>query len=283
MDVEAVFVGEEMYLRDKATNYVYKDLSSTGPEHVLGHYHPNKGQVVLFQHRQQNPNIMEFQCDSNDHCETDAVSYEDIAWLLRAVSKALSTDPLDLAIYDPYFCNGAIHHSLGLLSFLNIFNSCENCYDRMEKEGPPACQVVVTNPPYSEPHLERCFTIFGNLDLPFFCLVPAFTLFKPFFQKHLHNALYILPKKRYTYHTPKWISRSNPKARKDGRTSPFISLWIILHLPKKIDIPMGWQTQKGRAFLVTDSIADLPKGVLGKHASTVKKRKSQRNQPYRKR
>ena len=53
-----------------------------------------------------------FEVDDDDHCETPAEAYEDIAPFLRLLAQRLGKHTHDLRIYDPYFCNGAVAAAL---------------------------------------------------------------------------------------------------------------------------------------------------------------------------
>jgi hypothetical protein len=62
--------------------------------------------------------------DSEDHCETAAEAYRDVAPLLRALARRLGKAPGELRIYDPYFCAGGVAQHLAALGFGNVYNRC---------------------------------------------------------------------------------------------------------------------------------------------------------------
>ena len=54
-----------------------------------------------------------FAVDAADHCETPGEAYEDVVPFLRQLAAQLGKEPRELAIYDPYYCNGAVVAHLG--------------------------------------------------------------------------------------------------------------------------------------------------------------------------
>ena len=94
----------------------------------------------------------------------------------------------------------------------------------------PPHDVLLTNPPYSVDHMERLFTFCAKHDKPWLLLVPSYVHQKACFQQagvggSSNRPFFVVPKKRYNYWSPKGAGRGNPKVRKDGRTSPFVTLW----------------------------------------------------------
>lgn len=69
-----------------------------------------------------------------DHCETSERAYADIASLLTALAAELGKAPLDLAIYDPYYCQGSTVGRLASLGFPNVYNRKEDFYE-VERGG----------------------------------------------------------------------------------------------------------------------------------------------------
>jgi hypothetical protein len=89
--------------------------------------------------------------------------------------------------------------------------------------------VLVTNPPYSADHLQRCLAFCAASRAAWLLLLPSFVHSKDYCEAAVaelaHKPVYVVPKKRFVYWTPKGAARQNPKVRKDGRTSPFVTLW----------------------------------------------------------
>jgi hypothetical protein len=98
------------------------------------------------------------------------------------IAKKLGKTPVTLRIYDPYYCNGGIIERLNSLGFTNVYNKCEDFYKIKEEGKIPDHDVVITNPPYSEDHKQKCFQFCAENKKPWFVLVPYFTYQNTFFK-----------------------------------------------------------------------------------------------------
>ncbi len=165
-----------------------------------------------------------------------------------------------LRIYDPYYCDGAVVRNFLSLGFTNVYNRKENCYAKWEAALTVSnddtnenimnlFDVLVTNPPYSEDHIERLIRFvtsdtFIRLQKPWFLLLPQWVHKKDYYinattkansnnkkqttkrnpMSHAVQPFYLLPKKRYVY-TPPPNFRSPTKSDVHKKSSPFISMW----------------------------------------------------------
>eukprot|EP00928_Gymnodinium_smaydae_P056759 TRINITY_DN40087_c0_g1_i1.p1 TRINITY_DN40087_c0_g1~~TRINITY_DN40087_c0_g1_i1.p1 ORF type:complete len:453 (+),score=64.08 TRINITY_DN40087_c0_g1_i1:53-1411(+) len=175
---------------------------------------------------------------ADDHCETAAEAYRDIAPLLMKLCDTLGKTPATLRIYDPYFCAGAVVRHLGNIGFTNVYNKCEDFYEVARQKREPPHDVVVTNPPYSGDHVEKLLRWCRSNGRPFLLLMPNYFCFKPYYENALggspafQTVLYLYPRKRYVYWTPKGL-RATDKVQAQhstaagNRTSPFVSFWYI--------------------------------------------------------
>jgi hypothetical protein len=172
-----------------------------------------------------------FPTDSNDHCETSAEAYRDIAPLLDSVAQRLGKTRQDLRIWDPYYCHGTMKKHLHALGFESVYNECEDFYEKVQTGLFPEHDVILTNPPYSSDHPERLLAFCKSHKKPAFLLMPNYVAAKPCFAKMSRDWLFVCPKKRYFYWTPKGLreqSATQSHASQFGnRTSPFISFWYV--------------------------------------------------------
>lgn len=95
-----------------------------------------------------------FEVDPSDHCETPRVAYAHLKPMLDAI-RAL-TKKADVTVYDPYYCAGSAVANLASVGYPNVVNRNEDFYAAIEGGKTPAHDIVVTNPPYSGDHIERC-------------------------------------------------------------------------------------------------------------------------------
>lgn len=126
-----------------------------------------------------------FETDADDHCETSPEAHENIANFLKALCGQIGKTPNELVIYDPYYCAGGTRRNLALIGFTNVINRNEDFYKVIEENRVPEHDVLVTNPPYSADHIERCVTFAAeNLAAygrPYMLLLPSYVIHKDYY------------------------------------------------------------------------------------------------------
>mmetsp|Transcript_9295 Transcript_9295/g.10808 ORF Transcript_9295/g.10808 Transcript_9295/m.10808 type:complete len:369 (-) Transcript_9295:111-1217(-) len=209
-----------------------------------------------------------YKVDYNDHFETPLVAYNDILPLLDAVApavnnsnnsgkkkgggKSLTTTTQSQGdnknnrsghvIYDPYYCDGRTERLLKSLGYSNVIHEKRDFYKDIRDNTVPAFNTLVTNPPYSDNHKERCVT-FALEHLrereeehrSFFILMPNYIACRDHFrstimkssntdkkmrsnEKHTDpmDILYVIPSVPYEYDHPEGTGKE---------ISPFASIW----------------------------------------------------------
>lgn len=168
-----------------------------------------------------------YHTDPSDHCETPLEAYSDIKSVLVSLATSLNKPISDLAIYDPYYCEGNVKLRLEQLGFNNVYNEKEDFYS---KTSHPEYDVLVTNPPYSYDNIEKLLRFTYSSGKPFLLLVPNYVYAKDYYIRITkeyemkgpdNNIFFVVPRTRYLYTTPK--SRRQRKSSK--YTSPFPSFW----------------------------------------------------------
>lgn len=170
----------------------------------------------------------------DDHCETPLQSYTDVLPILSELCKGFSTEKKSLKVYDPYYCDGSVVKHLSTLGFNSVYNKREDCYEVWTSNSEPQHDVFLTNPPYSDDHIEKLMrhvtsSSFGNT--PWLLLMPQWVHKKDYYinattknSTRPCNPFYIVPKKRYVYLPP-----TNFREKKDSdvhkKSSPFVSMW----------------------------------------------------------
>jgi hypothetical protein len=125
--------------------------------------------------------------DVGDHAETPKEAYEHIAPLLRRLAKRLGTTPEALRIYDPFFCEGKMKKHMAELGFHSVYNRNEDFYAAWKAKKTPVFDVLVTNPPFSDDHIERIHQFAVRSNKPWFLMIPSYCEKQPFYQEWLHN------------------------------------------------------------------------------------------------
>jgi hypothetical protein len=207
----------------------------------------------------------EFVTNALDHCETPRIAYEH---LIESVLLELGSDGVvnddnhktktmaTMRIWDPYYCNGATKRHLQALGFNNVIHENQDFYKLIEcKATIPDHDVFLTNPPYSEDHIERLLTFLNtnnnNIDdgdgdpnhdnndsssssssssRPFCLLLPNWVARKKEYKTLLSHktVFYVSPVEPYGYQMPSWNTPQRPDhVGEDGRTTPYLSSWYI--------------------------------------------------------
>ena len=226
----------------------------------------------------QCPDSHPFPVNADDHCETGPDAYGDVATLLHLLAGRLGKTPATLSIYDPYFCAGGVKRHLASEGFTSVYNKCEDFYAVVEAGEVPPHDVVVTNPPYSGEHVDKLLRFCRTNGKPFLLLMPNYFCAKPYYTTALgggeaaDSMLYLCPKKRYNYWTPKGLRNSEKvQGQHKGaggafRTSPFVSFWYLDLAPVVPTKALSkWWRQPGdvhrKPGLVLCRKAALPSGV----------------------
>jgi hypothetical protein len=149
------------------------------------------------------------------------------------ISKSNSSE---FTIYDPYFCTGRAvtllkqtfsNHNAKSQAKVRIQHEKRDFYKDIRKNKVPQHDILVTNPPYSGNHKERCLEFaVGQLKShgrPFFLLMPNYIASKEYFRKvvleqNVEN-VFVAPSSSqpYEYDHPERTGKETP---------PFQSVWF---------------------------------------------------------
>jgi hypothetical protein len=133
----------------------------------------------------------------------------------------------DIQIWDPYYCDGAVKRHLETLGFQNVYHKNEDFYAVVESNKQPPHDVFLTNPPYSDDHIERLLKFLSTIEQPFCLLMPNWIARKKDFSSVIPKDLfYLSPIEPYSYFMPEWNERPE-HVEQDGKTTPYMSSWYI--------------------------------------------------------
>lgn len=171
--------------------------------------------------------------DYNDHFETPARAYEDILPLMEYV--LVGKRKVEATIYDPYYCAGRaatllndVFHQRRLQQSIRIQHEKRDFYHDIQMNTVPQYDILVTNPPYSSNHKERCLDYAVNqlkqYGRPYFLLMPNYVAMKEYYRKLVMNddniqTYYVVPSSTspYEYDHPEGTGYDTP---------PFASIWF---------------------------------------------------------
>lgn len=172
-----------------------------------------------------------FETNPLDHCETPLCAYQHIQPVLQHISKQINVPPCQLRIWDPYYCDGTVKRHLSFLGFDNVINQNSDFYQRIQDNDIPPHDIIVTNPPYSENHIEKLLHfVTTKSEKPFCLLMPNWVARKTEYKSLTGDAtdhlLYLSPIQPYTYTMPSWNTKPE-HVQETGETTPYLSSWYI--------------------------------------------------------
>jgi hypothetical protein len=167
-----------------------------------------------------------FVTNTLDHCETPRIAYEHIQPVILELSKYNSDD--ELKIWDPYYCDGSAKRHLELLGFTNVIHKNDDFYATIAAANKiPSHNLFLTNPPYSDDHIERLLQFLSTHKQDFCLLMPNWVARKKDYRTLMtKDVFYLSPVQPYTYAMPEWNDRPEHVAE-DGKTTPYLSSWYI--------------------------------------------------------
>lgn len=160
-----------------------------------------------------------FPTDFCDHFESPKRAYEDVAPVLAA----LTVKPrAEMRLYDPYYCAGAAKRHLQALGFSSVKNDKLDFYASDAYQNPSRCthDILVTNPPFSDDHKERCLRWALATKKPFALLLPAYVVDRRWFREACGDArpFFVAPAESYGFDHPLGVGAA---------ASPFFSVWVV--------------------------------------------------------
>lgn len=259
LPLEGKMVDDLMVLVNKQNGNVYSSGARmpNGKRFVIGKVVQGKIQLDRNATNEMKPNNLlpsgpsfPYPTNPDDHCETPLESYHDILPILDELSKSRGGKRSKIRIYDPYYCNGSVVKHFESLGYTNVYNRKENCYDVWKSNKEPKFDVLLTNPPYSEDHIEKLVAYLTSQSFgskPFLLLMPQWVHKKDYYidattggsektqstkrkrgetDKMLIKPFYVVPKKRYVYLPPPDF-REKRLSDVHKKSSPFISMWYV--------------------------------------------------------
>lgn len=236
--------------------------------------------------------------DYNDHFETPARAYEDIFPLMEYV--LVGKQKKEATIYDPYYCAGRaatlltdVFQQRRLQQSIRIQHQKRDFYHDIQMKTVPQYDVLVTNPPYSSNHKERCLDYavqqLKQYGRPYFILMPNYVAMKEYYRKLvLYNdriqTYYVVPSitNPYEYDHPEGTGYDVP---------PFASIWfcgmayttdLTMNVGKLsiIDTFVRYHSGKGNTPQIVSSLQELIQvgGLSGEKRKNPRQRRKMKQQ-----
>lgn len=130
-----------------------------------------------------------YKANFNDHFETSVEALQDLMPVLQAFRALVRPNcPEKFTLYDPYYCAGAIRGHWKQLGIDNLIHEKRDFYADMEDGTvPKGFDMLVTNPPFSDDHIERLLDFLIGFNKPFAFLVPDYVASKDWYTKRIES------------------------------------------------------------------------------------------------
>ena len=125
--------------------------------------------------------------------------HQDIAPFLQKLAQRLGKSKQELCIWDPYYCAGKVKVHLRKLGFANVVNENEDFYALTEY---PPFDVLLTSPPYSKNHIQKCMEFAVSCGKAWFILQPQYVHRKAYYAALVsqQDPLFMIPGRKYVYY-----------------------------------------------------------------------------------
>jgi len=154
-----------------------------------------------------------FEHDPADDCETCFAAYQDICPFLTKLAQRLGKSKHELCIWDPYYCAGKVKAHLRKLGFTNVVNDNKDFYAMTPEEQPPF-DVLLTSPPYSKDHIQKCMEFAVNgCNKAWFILQPQYVHRKAYYSTLVSSVdpFFMVPGREYVYYAHHGGRKDNTK------------------------------------------------------------------------
>lgn len=123
-----------------------------------------------------------FETEYGDHFETSMEAYKDVVPCLHELSKLRRKSSANLAIYDPFYCAGAVVSHMAQLGFPGVINRNRDFYKDVQEKATPEFDVLMTNPPFSGDHKKYTVGYAFDSGKPWLLLLPNYVATKQYYR-----------------------------------------------------------------------------------------------------
>eukprot|EP00796_Vickermania_ingenoplastis_P002495 gene2495-1555_t len=129
-----------------------------------------------------------FKANFNDHFETSSDAIGHIFCVVRELRDLVRPSAPDrFSVYDPYYCSGAIAKIWERFGVSNFIHENRDFYADIESGSIPAFDMLVTNPPFSDDHIQRLLKFLLDQDKPWAFLAPEYIATKEWYKKTIEE------------------------------------------------------------------------------------------------
>lgn len=125
-----------------------------------------------------------FKTNFNDHFETSAAALQHVLPVVAELRHLTRPSTPELfSLYDPYYCSGTVATHWAALGIERFLHANRDFYaDIAAGTVPGPYDMIVTNPPFSEDHIQRLMNFLVSQDIPWAFLAPDYIAGKEWYQ-----------------------------------------------------------------------------------------------------
>lgn len=126
-----------------------------------------------------------YRANFNDHFETSSEALRDLLPVIESLRSLVRPScPESFTIYDPYYCAGAVKEHWAQLGVPCVIHEKRDFYHDIEEGTVPSTfDMLVTNPPYSDDHIQRLMEFLIGSNKPWAFLVPDYVATKEWYRE----------------------------------------------------------------------------------------------------
>lgn len=160
----------------EGVNNTHIDFAAAATAPMMGDFAAREEQVRLF---------FPYRANFNDHFETSEEALKDLMPVIEAMRSLVRPNcPESFTLYDPYYCNGAVKGHWEALGVPKVIHEKRDFYHDVEEGTVPShFDMLVTNPPYSDDHIQRLMEFLIGSNKPWAFLVPDYVATKDWYKE----------------------------------------------------------------------------------------------------
>lgn len=180
-----------------------------------------------------------YKANFNDHFETSIEALRDLMPVVEAYRSLVRPNcPDAFTVYDPYYCAGAIRQHWADLGVAKLIHEKRDFYQDVEDRTVPSqYDILITNPPYSEDHIQRLLEFLIGSNKAWAFLVPDYVASKDWYVSIVESC--------FTPNTMLYLGQNaysgvvHPAQTAKARVQPFVSSFPLSAPPAaSVAVPM---------------------------------------------
>lgn len=129
-----------------------------------------------------------FRANFNDHFETSFKAIRDVSSVVNEYRQILKPSaPETFTIYDPYYCSGTVVDEWHRVGISKVIHENRDFYADIANGTVPQYDMLVTNPPFSDDHIQRLMDFLLSQKKPWCFLAPEYVASKEWYIRMIRD------------------------------------------------------------------------------------------------